>query len=200
MSATIAIIKDSKERMIDPRTTKVLGTLLIAMTVGALLLMAMESEPPRPSSSALASIRSSEVANLGVVSNQWRRIVVHSSLGGDDTLPSRCHFVISDKPDSSGNLVHPTARWEQQLRGHHTYVNGYNFNSDSIGICVMGDFSNRSPSQEQFETILAVIRTLQQKCGISAKNIYLNSELKSEGNGRPGRAFPVGEFNSRLGR
>ena len=183
--------------MNDARTTKVLGALLVAMTIGALLLMAMESEPPRPSSNALASIRSSAVVGLGEVSRKWRRIVLHSSPDGKDSLPQRCHFVISAKPDANGLWVRPTALWKKQVPGHHVYVKGHDFNSDSVGICLIGDFSRQGPSAEQFEALLAVVRSLQNKCGITPESIYLSSELKS--GSRPGLAFPVGEFKSRLG-
>lgn len=197
MSNTIAIASTSGNRMIDARTTKVLGALLVAMTIGALLLMAMESEPPRPSSNALASIRSSAGVDLGNVSRKWRRIVLHASPGGKDTLPQRCHFVVYAKPDANGLWVRPTARWEKQIPGHHVYVKGQDFNSDSIGVCLIGDFSKQGPGTEQFEALLSIVRSLQNKCSIKSDNIYLSSELKS--GTRPGLAFPVGEFKSRLG-
>ncbi len=197
LSSTIVITNSSRDRMIDARTTKVLGALLVAMTIGALLLMAMESEPPRPSSDALASIQSSAVVGLGDVSNDWRRIVLHSSLGGSDTLPDRCHFEIFAQPDSAGRWVRPTARWEHQAPGHHVYVEGNDFNADSIGICLIGDFSKQGPTAEQFEALLALVRSLQTKCNIKSENVYLSSELQP--GTRPGLAFPVGEFKSRLG-
>ena len=197
MSNTIALTGTSGNRMIDARTTKVLGALLVAMTVGALLLMAMEFEPPRPSSNALASIRNSAAVGLGDVSRKWRRIILHSSTGGKDTLPQRCHFIISPKPDANGFLVQPTALWKKQIPGHHVYVKGHDFNSDSIGVCLIGDFSKQPPGTEQFEALLVVVSSLQNKCGITSDNIYLSSELKS--GARPGLAFPVGEFKSRLG-
>lgn len=200
MSGTIALTTatDSGNRMIDVRTTKVLGALLVAMTVGALLLMAMESEPPRSSNNTLASIRSGAAVGLGNVSHPWRRIVVHSSTGGKDTLPGRCHFVVSAKPDAGGVWIRSTACWKRQVPGHHVYVKGHDFNADSIGVCLIGDFSNRSPDSGQFEALLTVIHSLQRRCGIKADSIYLSSELSSKP--QPGRAFPVGEFNSRLGR
>jgi hypothetical protein len=184
--------------MIDTRTTKVLGALLVAMTLGALLLMAMESQPPRPSSETLASIRSSAAVGGVLLSPRWRRIVVHSSLGGADTLPQRCHFVVYAKPDEKGWQVRPTGLWRRQVAGHHVFVDGREFNSDSIGICLIGDFSTTGPDAGEFEALLGLIRSLQRKCGIRAENIYLASELTTSA--RPGLAFPVAEFNSRLGR
>jgi len=198
LSSTITFTMHHWDRMIDTRTTKVLGALLVAMTVGALLLMAMESQPPRPSNEILASIRSSAAVGGVVASSRWRRIVVNSSLGGADTLPGRSHFVISAKPDATGWQVKPTNLWRQQRAGHHIYVAGRDFNSDSIGVCLIGDFSTNSPGSQQFEALLGLIRSLQLKCGIRAENIYLASELTASA--KPGLAFPVGEFNSRLGR
>ena len=60
MSSTATILVESGNRMFDAtRTTRVLGALLVSMTVGALLLMLMESDPPRPSQSDRAAITSS---------------------------------------------------------------------------------------------------------------------------------------------
>lgn len=197
MSNTIAFTKNSGDRMIDARTTKVLGALLVAMTIGALLLMAMEAEPPRPSNNALASIRSSAAAGLGEVSANWRKIVLHSSPDGKDSLPERCHFVVFAKSDAAGLWVRPTAIWKKQAPGHHVYVEGQDFNSDSIGICLIGDFSRQGPTSEQFEALLALVHSLQTKCDIGYDNIYLSSELQT--GDKPGLAFPIGAFKSRLG-
>ena len=99
------------EKVISVRTTKVLGALLGAMTIGALLLMVMESDPPRPNRGDLASARHKTVTQRWAITRPWRRIVVHSSTGGADTLPRRCHFVVDAAADTKGQWIRPTELW-----------------------------------------------------------------------------------------
>ncbi|MCD4825878.1 MAG: peptidoglycan recognition protein family protein [Phycisphaerae bacterium] len=185
--------------MIDSRTTKVLGALLVSMTIGSLLLMALESEPPRPSQNSMASIRSAVLPASFSASRPWRRVVVHSSADPRDQLPQRCHFIVRQTADASGRRVLPTKLWSQQEAGQHVYVPGHDFNADSIGICIIGDFSTRAPSRKQMETLISLVNELQRKLDIPADSVYLQSELNPDRN-LPGKAFPVGEFNASLHR
>jgi N-acetylmuramoyl-L-alanine amidase-like protein len=182
--------------MIDARTTKVLGALLASMTIGALLLMAMESEPPRPSGNNMASVTGAVLAPSWSAGRPWRRIVVHSS-DGNDTMPRRCHFIIHS--NAGGNRIQQTELWKKQDAGHHIYVPGHDFNSDSIGVCIMGEFSTQPPSRQQFEALISLVNELQQKNKIPADSVYLQSELNPDRH-LPGKAFPVGRFNARLYR
>lgn len=185
--------------MIDARTTKVLGALLFAMTAGALVLMALESEPPRPDRDHLAIASGTTLDRQDwTVTHPWKRIVIHASTGGRDSLPGRCHFVIDATPlKPHGSIIRPTDLWQRQVPGHHVYVPGHDFNADSIGICLMGDFSRQSPPEAQFEALVGLVRKLQGTCGISADSVYLHSELNPD-RPSPGQAFPVGTFNDRL--
>jgi hypothetical protein len=183
--------------MIEPRTAKVLGALLTAMTAGALLLMLMESEPPSPFGTEAAAIRTTVAAPQWTITRPWRRIVVHSSMGGQDSLPARCHFIVRATADGSGQWVQPTGLWLDQQAGHHVYVSGMDFHSDAIGICIMGDFSQRSPDEKQFQAVTDLVRQLQKRCDIPSDSVYLQSELNPNSQ-RPGKAFPVGRFNASL--
>jgi N-acetyl-anhydromuramyl-L-alanine amidase AmpD len=183
--------------MVDARTKKVLAVLLVSMTVGALLLMAMESEPPRADRDSLAMASGGRLQPNWTISHPWKRIVVHASTGGADTLPRRCHFVVTGQPMSNGRSVRPTNLWKQQTPGYHIYVPGHDFNADSIGICLMGDFSTTPPTPQQFQALVNLIRQLQKKSHIPNDNVYLHSELVPEKD-LPGKAFPLGAFKDAL--
>lgn len=185
--------------MIDARTTKVLGALLVSMTAGALLLMALESEPPRPDRDELAIATGANLDRQDwTITHPWKRIVIHASRGGRDSLPGRCHFVIDAAPlQPNTGIIRPTDLWQRQVPGHHVYVPGHDFNADSVGICLMGDFSRQSPPDVQFHALVALVRKLQRTCHIPADSVYLHSELNPD-KPSPGPAFPVGSFNDRL--
>lgn len=197
MSSTVTLSVCEGERMFSARTGKVLGSLLAAMTIGSLLLMLMESEPPRVSPDDLAGARGILFHAPERLSTAWRRIVVHASPGGGDSLPSRCHFIVRSAPDAQGRWVEPTDLWRLQAAGHHIYVPDKNYNADSIGVCVMGDFSSAPPSRGQFQALLRLARELQRSCSISAESVFLRRQLHGQP-ALPGNAFPVGTFDRGL--
>lgn len=186
--------------MISARTAKVLISLLVAMTLGAGLLMLMETDPILPGPADLATIRGQVQDRTWDIRHPWRRIIVHSSNGAPDVLPRRCHFLIEANPGPGGRQwVSATKHWKDQTPGCHTFVAGHDFNADSIAICVMGDFSSVAPSQGQFDALMVLVRELQKQCNIPADSVYLQSEI-NPARKIPGEAFPAVEFNRRLYR
>ena len=71
------------------------------------------------------------------------------------------------------------------------------FNADSVGVCLAGDFSRRPPSPEQFELLVLLVLAVQLACNIPADHVYLHSDLDKRTDS-PGRAFPVRQFAARL--
>jgi len=175
------------------RTTRVLGALLVSMTLGALLLMLMESDPPRPSQSDRASIAGSVLGQHASVSRKWRRIIVHSATDSNSNLPKRCHFVIAPETSPTGLGIRSTELWKRQKPGYHAL----DYNSDSIGICLIGDFSKRQLSQGQFDALISLVRDLQKTCRIDGDSVYLYSQLDASSR-LPGKNFPVADFDAAL--
>ena len=196
--ANVAVVPtEESERMFSARTGKVLASLLVAMTTGALLLMLMESDPPRPSESDLAGAQALVLDDTQEISPIWKRVVIHASEGGKDTLPSRCHFIVRSSPDSDGRWIVPTNLWRQQEPGQHIYVPEKDFNADSIGVCLEGEFDVVPPSKGQFQALVRLVRELQRSCNIPAENVFLRRQLHDQPP-LPGNAFPVGTFDRSL--
>lgn len=197
MESVAALRTEESERMFSARTGKVLASLLVAMTTGALLLMLMESDPPRPSESDLAGAQALVLDETQDISPVWKRIVIHASEGGKDTLPSRCHFIVHSSPDAEGRWVSPTSLWRQQAPGQHIYVPGNDFNADSIGVCLEGQFDVVPPSRGQFQALVRLVRELQRSCNVPAEGVFLRRQLHDQPP-LPGNAFPVGTFDRSL--
>lgn len=186
--------------MLGSRTIKTLTALLVSMTVGALVLMVLETSPGHPPAEQLAAVSRSRTPIGGAIydtvvpiqSIKWRNIVVHSSSAGGSGIEQRCHFVV--QPDGR---VAATDLWQRQLAGHHVYVPGRDFNADSIGICMVGDFSSRGPSQRQFDGLVELTRSLQGILLMPADRVYLHSHLAARSHS-PGDAFPAMAFNDGL--
>lgn len=197
MTTIAALPTDEGERMFSARTGKVLGSLLVAMTIGALLLMLMESDPPRPRQSDLAGVHAAVLDETQELSTIWRRIVIHASQGGRDTLPSRCHFLVRATPDAEGRWVSPTSLWRQQTPGQHIYVPEKDFNANSIGVCLEGKFNEVPPTRGQLQALIRLVRELQRSCSIPAECVFLRRQLHDQPP-LPGNAFPVGTFDRSL--
>ncbi len=185
--------------MASSRTVKTLGALLIAMTLGALALMVLETEPIRPLAQPLAVVQPlpAGVGHLVYETTselrpaRWQHVVVHASPRADTPLARGCHFLVT--ADGGGRVV-ATDLWRSQRPGGH--IGGY-WRKAGIGVCLIGDFSRRGPAGEQFESAVDLVNTLQETCRIPADRVYLQQDIVP-GSGNPGRAFPARRFSARL--
>ena len=181
------------------RTIKTLVALIFSMTIGASALMLLETAPARgpaehlsavaaPDSSASRAVNDTAVP---VQSAKWRNIVVHSSAEGAD-IAARCHFIIE-----ADGTVRPTSLWRGQVSGRHVFVAGRDFNADSIGVCIAGDFTTRAPSRRQMTNLTDLTQSLQRTFRMPANRVYLMKDLDGASRS-PGAAFPTTGFNSQL--
>jgi hypothetical protein len=186
--------------MTGSRTIKVLVALIAAMTVGAVTLRALETKPTPLSITELTATEPFGVAfqaDVPIKTSVWRNIVIHSTGPERADITSRVHFVI-DANGQADLIVHPTALWKSQRAGTHVFSSVRNYNSDSIGICLRGDFSTRPPTASQYRALVDLVRALQQSCDIPAQNVFMYRPDLNSGASSPGKAFPVREFSARL--
>lgn len=185
------------------RTVKTLAALVATMTVGAFVLRLLETAPiESPVARNLAAIETSSASPREIVldtaipiqSIKWSNIVIHRS-AEDGDLAERCHFVVGS--DGEIRLLRSTDLWKRQANGLHTYAIGRNYNADTIGICLIGDFARSGPSQQQFRRLMELVQTLQSMCNISADHVYLYRDLDARSDS-PGAAFPVDVFSRYL--
>lgn len=157
--------------------------------------MSMDSVPPQtaPAGTIVGKV---DYQQFGL-SHTWRRVVVHAAANPNDSLPQRCHFIISADADTSGKGVVTTDLWKRQVRGYHVMIPGHDFDSDSIGICLIGDFSKKGPAKEQFEALVTLVNELQKRYRIAADCVYIHNQLDTSSD-QPGKAFPSETFNRYL--
>jgi hypothetical protein len=166
------------------RTIKTLTALLVAMTIGSFALMLLDTDPIRATNQkAVVSYPNEPVAKLIAgtripIRNTWRNIVIHSSANESADFNQKCHFVV--ELDASGApTVTATELWDRQLDGNHVFVAGGDWNSDSIGIVMAGDFSRNKPTKAQAEALRKLIAVLQEKLNIRNDHVYAHSQLDS---------------------
>lgn len=185
--------------MVESRTAKTLLTLLGAMTFGAVALWLMSDDPIPPTHHAAVTnpvVRPDaavfEVQGL-LRPARWRHIVVHAAARKD--VARQCHFVITE----NGQLD-ATAWWKRQIEGQTVSAVANSFNTETISICLVGDFSQRPPPHAQFQALVALTRLLQgEPFNIGPGHVYLRSDLDAFSDS-PGLAFPVEEFAALLHR
>lgn len=184
------------------RTIKSLTALVASMTVGTLALMLLETAPIRPTDDTSLAAVSTDSRRTGqqvfttqvpLKTETWRNVVIHSTGHQGAGISEQSHFVIS----ADGEVCTATDLWRRQVSGSHIFAPGRNWNADTIGITLEGDFMFDPPSEKQFEMLTALVRTLQQACDIPAGRVYLHGELVPRSRS-PGEAFPAEQFNRRL--
>lgn len=183
------------------RTVKTLTALFVSMTFGALTLMLMETEPISARVQSLSSVAPPPAGAAEIVydtvgdvrDDKWTYVVVHSTLERTSPTALACHFIV-DQDKTGAWRVLATENWRKQRSGEH--VAGY-WKSHSVGVCVVGDFSQRQPTREQFDCLIDLVNALQEVCRIPADRVYLISDLDARSMS-PGRFFPAARFSARL--
>ncbi len=160
-------------------------------------------EPPRPE-----PVKNSESEWDVSITNKWTHIIIHHSAtkNGNAAQFDRIHrlrgwdrglgyhFVIGNGSGSPDGKIEVGPRWKNQIRGAHAGVAYYN--QHGIGICLVGNFEETKPDRAQIDALVKLIRWLQIKCDIPAKNVLGHGDIKSTL--CPGKNFPMNEVKRRI--
>jgi len=144
----------------------------------------------------------------------WKYIVIHHSAtlaGSVEAFHSfhtkqgyggvAYHFVIGNGNGMNDGEVQETFRWNQQISGTHVSVNSWDHNVFGIGICLVGNLENTSPTKAQITALKKLILKLKNTYRIKKENIvghnhvkYDNASGKSEQTVCPGKKFDLKEL------
>ena len=170
----------------QPRVAKVLAALLVSMTAGAMVLMALGDNHPSAGLFSLSmhipvekAIRSRTSQSPG----RWGRIEIYysgtkagnieqlASLGGLASAEDiNCHFVICNGLGGGDGQIQPTEKWQRQwsiIPGRTWYGSG-----QTIRICVIADGKTTRPTDCQIKRTEALVEVLCRKFGIQPESIY----------------------------
>jgi hypothetical protein len=141
--------------------------------------------------------------------NAWQYIVVHHSASPSgnaaafDAMHRRkgwdglaYHFVITNGKGGTDGELEVSPRWTSQKHGAHAGAPPGNargdvrngFNEFGIGICLVGNFEQKAPSEKQLQTLAQLIQELRSEFSIPAENVLGHGTVK--GTACPGGAFP----------
>ena len=146
-----------------------------------------------------------------VPAGRWRNIVIHHSgtREGSGKGMDRYHreerhmenglayhFVIGNGRGMGDGEIHIGRRWKEQLDGGHLAIPALNANS--LGICLVGDFSRTRPTKRQLDTLEALCRALLSKTRVRRENVTTHRLIHPKHTQCPGKLFPTAAFAKRL--
>ncbi len=201
----------------NPRTLVVLGSLVAGMTLTALLLIVLVPGPVAPLGGAILqqtdARQDSEAGLFGVTRERdWQAIVIHDSgsMSGSaeslNELHERLgrgglgyHMVVNNGTGEADGTIELGFRWREQFDG--AYLDTGNrpevaawYHGHAIGICVVGDVDQQSLTEKQFQELLWLVQTLQDRYGIDSEHVYVDMGADPE----PARRFPYAAFRDKL--
>ena len=128
---------------------------------------------------------------------KWRNIVIHATGEERPGIEKLCHFVIDSQPDADGIQTRATRLWKIQDYARNILGPNEGFNETSVAICMVGNFSNKSPSSGQLAELVSLVLAIQAEGRIPKGRVYLYRDLDATSNS-PGRKFPARALDARL--
>jgi hypothetical protein len=168
---------------------------------------------PRVTDSPSSWTPPANVENTG----RWKGIVIHHSAIGFGSAAHEhkyhkskgwdglgYHFVINNgvRKDGYGEpdgLVEVGYRWNGQKIGSHCRENGDRsnyWNKYTIGICLIGNFETRGPTKRQMQSLVKLVRFLQDRYDIATSQVKGHNQVKATK--CPGKKFSMNRFKSML--
>lgn len=142
---------------------------------------------------------------------RWTHIIVHHSAtfaGNAEIFDKQhhqrgfwnglgYHFVIdngtNNRRDGQVEIGH---RWTRQMDGAH--CNAMNMNKVGIGVCLVGNFDEDSPSPAQFQALTALVAQLKRQFNIPTENILRHNMVTGKATDCPGNRFPWETFKEKV--
>ncbi len=172
---------------------------------------------PKPTTSSTTIKKSydgpSDWIPASATERRWSAIIIHHSAteSGNAAIFDTEHkqrgwegvgydFVIGNGTDSGDGEVEVTFRWTRQIQGAHCGGTLDNWaNEKGIGICLVGDFNKTVPTNKQLQSLVKLVRFLQQRYGIPTSQIYGHGTTPgAHQTDCPGKNFSVWRFKTML--
>lgn len=179
----------------QPRVVKVLAALLISMTTGAVVLMALGDNPPSagpfclsayyrldsvdhalrcridPSRSRWASI---EIAFSGTKGGNIQRLAAVRGLADPANLD--CHFLVGNGIGANDGEIQTTENWLNQRPIRPSAP--WRGDERTIRICLVGNGVSALPTDYQLKRLEMLLESLCRKFDISAEAVHLPPDVQ----------------------
>ena len=168
-----------------------------------------EATPTRSSSADVRLVSLPRGWEPSVASRQWTYIVLHHSATdrgdvamidaehrgrtdsqGNPWLGIGYHFVIGNGRGMPDGHIEPTFRWLEQM--HCAHAGSRPHNDLGIGICLIGNFDEESPTPLQMAAVRRLVHDLSDRYSIATENVLRHADVKATA--CPGSHFPYQEL------
>lgn len=139
----------------------------------------------------------------------WSEIVIHHSASpsGSAAAFTAAHrnrgwttlgydFVIGNGTGTADGLVEVGPRWKQQAVGAHCKTKGAFYNKHGIGICLVGNFDQTTPTARQLASVRKLVRFFSKRYGISSKHVFGHGEVPGTHTRCPGSHMPMNQIRT----
>lgn len=146
----------------------------------------------------------SEMVLAGVRQPQrWSTIVIHHSgtVSGSagafdryhrqmgDANGIKYHFVIGNGQGMPDGSIEATDRWRRQIDAAHLYLPQNA--PESIAICLVGNFQESKPTEQQSVSTVKLCYVLMQRFDIPAERVFAHREVDVNKTVCPGQRFSI---------
>jgi hypothetical protein len=175
--------------LVQSREVRVLTALLVSITAGKIILMALGNNPPPAGAFSLSHYYSLDPIEKVILSrsnqspDRWSCIEIHYSgtkAGNIEQLASlsglaspediNCHFVICNGIGGDDGQVQPTEKWQRQwssIPDRTWYGNG-----QTIRICIIANGKTAPPTDFQTKRAEMLVEVLHRKFNVQPECIY----------------------------
>lgn len=141
---------------------------------------------------------------------RWKNIVIHHSatamgtIKGMDSAHRRrgmenglaYHFVIGNGRGMKDGEVAVCNRWTKQLHGGH--LKSESLNEISLGICLVGNFEETTPTRKQIDSLDALLESLLKRCNLKIRSIKTHKQMHRNHTQCPGKRFDLKAVTRRI--
>ena len=181
----------------------VLLIAIVAAAMGASNAIYAASKPSKAPPSDLPG-KTEKTLNAIPVRGLWRHIVVHHTATpgatprGIDRFHREqrhmengmaYHFLIGNGHGMGDGEIYIGERWKRQIQGGH--LASEQLNMSSIGICLVGNFESKPPTERQMKSLDALIRKLRQQTGLSMAAVTTHRSIHPRHTSCPGKYFSL---------
>ena len=179
----------------QPRVVKVLAALLVSMTVGAIVLMALGNNPPSAGPFCLStyyrldSVDHAMGSQTGQAAGRWDSIEIFFSgtkggnterlaeaIGLADPAQLNCHFVICNGVGAGDGEIEATEVWNKQRSTRSTSTG--RGGARTIRICLIGNGVSALPTDYQLKRLEMLLEALCRRFDIPAESVHLPRDFQ----------------------
>ncbi len=179
----------------QPRVVKVLAALLISMTTGAVVLMALGDNPPSKPLFCLSAYyrldsvdhalrcridssrshwSSIDIAFSGTKGGNIQRLATVRGLTNPADLD--CHFLVGNGVGAGDGEIQTTENWLSQCRIRPAAA--WRGDEQTIRICLVGNGVSSLPTDYQLKRLEMLLESLGRKFDISPEAVHLPRDVQ----------------------